>query len=323
LIRSRRDLLLYVADLCQPEVLRVSDAGDGWPGIGDVKLDSGLQPVTIHVGPVGESHRGRETERRFQNPGQNRPVEVRDGTVPLLLGLWEDGGTPVLVGMDATTRIGRDTRQSFFVPVWQLQQAEQKGWSQHPSTTGELIVCFHPALLPAFVELRSSDLAPSLKEMQRVIEASGLLVDDPGSSRERARQATSRLTRDSAFRRVVMEAYGGECAVCGLDFGLLDGAHIYPVSAPESPDRVWNGLALCGTHHSAFDKHIIWVNPESRELRLHPDISAQADVSKASKQFVESIGTTLREPVLDAAKPRPEMFDKRYKFYDEKYAWAS
>ena len=54
---------------------------------------------------------------------------------------------------------------------------------------------------------------------------------------------------------------------------LVQGAHIYPARASDSPDKVWNGLALCSNHHTAFDRHLIWVEPSSRRVLLHEEVS--------------------------------------------------
>src|SRR5215203_734614 len=89
----------------------VEDARDGWPGVLLVRGDPSLR-VAVHFGPVGLSHRQRDDrERRFQNPGQNRPLSDAVGAVPLLVGLWEEGGARVLVAMDASRRMARKTRQ--------------------------------------------------------------------------------------------------------------------------------------------------------------------------------------------------------------------
>lgn len=72
--------------------------------------------------------------------------------------------------------------------------------------------------------------------------------------------------RRSGFSRTVREAYDYRCAVCGNRWQDEDGyfeveaAHIYPVAGADSsdafeggPDALQNGMALCRTHHWAFD----------------------------------------------------------------------
>lgn len=72
----------------------------------------------------------------------------------------------------------------------------------------------------------------------------------------------NRPFRDRAFRRAVMHAYDGRCAVTGWKLvnggGRLEAeaAHIRPVEHG-GPDSVRNGLALSGTAHWMFDRGLI------------------------------------------------------------------
>jgi hypothetical protein len=152
--RRRTSLVALLAELCSP-ALTVTDPRAGWPAEAMVGLASGLIPVDLYLGPVGLSHRGRDhAERRFQNPGRSKPVFGTDGRIPLLLGLWSEGGAPVVVGMDARRHVGAVTRKSLFVPLRSLQLAAQCGWADHVSTSGERIVCFSPERLADYVEAR-------------------------------------------------------------------------------------------------------------------------------------------------------------------------
>lgn len=72
----------------------------------------------------------------------------------------------------------------------------------------------------------------------------------------------NRPFRDRAFRRAVLDAYDGRCAVTGWKLvnggGRLEAeaAHIRPVEHG-GPDSVRNGLALSGTVHWMFDRGLI------------------------------------------------------------------
>jgi predicted restriction endonuclease len=103
---------------------------------------------------------------------------------------------------------------------------------------------------------------------------------------------------------------------------LVQGAHVYPVAAPSSYDEVWNGIALCSNHHNAFDGHRIWADPATREIRIHPKLNELASVSEASRTFLASTLRQLQPPTSPALAPRPEMFERRYAFYEGRYAWA-
>lgn len=318
--RKRVDRLVELAG----NVVTVVDARNGWPGLVRVRLPTGDVLAAVHLGPIGLTHRKRDAvERRFQNPGQNRPLSAPEGYIPLLLGMWEEGVHPVLVGMEADTRVGKPTRQSLFAPVWLLEQAAVSGWAQHYNAAGELIIGFHPALLPAYIEARRTGLSIEPEQVADISEASGLLAPFDETAAERARRGVFSLVRRARFGQDVVKAYGGRCAMCGLNFGLVEGAHIYPVKAPSSPDQVWNGLALCGNHHAAFDRHLLWIEPKRCTVKIHPEVVSAAKDDDTARWFVEITLPELRRPASRNDQPRAEMFRQRYSFYETKYDWSS
>ncbi len=327
---GRADVVERIAELVGEDVLRITSVGSGWPALGELALDGVVVPVAMFVGPVGLSHRDRDdVERRFQNPGSNRPIIEIPGRWPLLLGLWEHDeferiARPLLVSADPLHRVGRTTRFSVFVSITMLRTALGHGWSEGQNAAGESVRCFAPALLPLSYEADRGGAALPMPSMQAVIEGSGLLDaddDEVSPAARRARRAGSALVRDARFSRRVVDAYNGLCAMCGFDVGLVEGAHIYPVSAPGSRDEPWNGLALCANHHLAFDKHMVGVDPESSEILLHADIRKQTSDNPAVRAFVDGTYSRLGEPVDRAASPRGEMFRRRYDFYLDRYGW--
>jgi hypothetical protein len=329
-VPGRAALVERIAALVGDDVLRVADAGTGWPASGELVIDGDPVPVDLYVGPVGLSHRGRdEVERRFQNPGSGRPITRRPRRTPLLLGLWDDDprvpvGQPVVVAADPWHRIGRTTRFSVFVALPTLVAALERGWAQEQNSAGETIRCFAPPLLPLSQQAGEDPVGPDAREMQIAVQGSGLLDADPvelPAAAERARRVGSALVRDSRFSLATVEAYGGRCAMCGLGAGVVQGAHIYPVSAPGSRDEPWNGLALCANHHLAFDRHLIAVDPRTFEIIIHPYVLDEAAASSPEAAFVDGTYRWLTGPHPRAAQPDPEMFEMRYWFFAGSYDW--
>ena len=84
----------------------------------------------------------------------------------------------------------------------------------------------------------------------------------------------NRAFRDAAFRKCVVQAYEGRCAVSGLR--ILNGggraevqaAHILPV-ADGGLDIVQNGIALSSTCRWLFDRHLICLTNRYRLLVAH------------------------------------------------------
>jgi hypothetical protein len=336
---TRAELALEIATRVG-ESLVVDDAADGWPALGRVALPNGDIPVALFAAPVGLSHRGRDdVERRFQNPAATaqqqtemgwtgRPLTVPPDRVPLLVGAWfEDElikvAHPALVLADARKREGLTTRHSMFVRVDALAECGAAGWSENVNTDGEVMPCFYPELLPAMAEAAAADVALPFDEVALAVEAAGVAAGVDESPIERGRRSVSSIVRDARFSRSVIEAYEGLCAMCGLDLGLVQGAHIYPASAPTSPDAVTNGLCLCSNHHAAFDRHLIWVDPITRVVKLSSEILEQAAVNASAGAFVAFTRDQLAEPAIVAARPDAAMFDARYSYFETRYDWAA
>ncbi|MDQ7070179.1 MAG: HNH endonuclease [Rhodobacterales bacterium] len=90
----------------------------------------------------------------------------------------------------------------------------------------------------------------------------------------------SRKFRDQSFARQVKAAYGGRCAISGLELRNgggrpeVEAAHIRPV-AHNGPDIVRNGLALSGTLHWMFDRGLISVASDYRILVSHNKVDGE------------------------------------------------
>ncbi len=171
--------------------------------------------LSVFVGPIGLSHRGRDDEeRRFQNPGKGRPILVPAGTHPLLLGVWaaDEGGElpePVVSVADVYRRIGRTTRFSVFTPLLTLREALACGWSEARSDTGERLVCFRLSHMAEFLERHVFDqdrlplgvASPLLKEL------SGAGVsEDEALSRLRQSRVLSDAARGMGLAEGVLQA---------------------------------------------------------------------------------------------------------------------
>ncbi len=192
------------------------------------------------------------------------------------------------------------------------------------NTTNGTIRCFAPPLLALSFAVHRDAATPDVVALQAAIQGSGLLdatdAETPAAA-ERARRAGSTLVRDARFSRRVIHAYEGRCAMCGLGIGLVQGAHIYPASAPGSQDEPWNGLALCANHHLAFDRHLIAVHPGNLVILFRDDVLEQANESDAVHALVHSTYHYLATPADGSVAPRPQMLKQRYQHFIDHYAW--
>ncbi len=306
-----------VSQICG-EAVQLLEVGTGWPSRMSVITPTGLLSISAHISTVSP-HARAEYEWRFQNPGNRSPVLAPTGSFPLLIGydIWDQ--KEVLVVVDGTSRVGRVARFSILFDKRICREASRTGWSEYRSSAGETIYCIKPHLLPLLVEVISCGLTISASDLAGAARASDLVGVEDENTRERLRRLVSSYVRDARFGRAVREAYNSKCAFCGVGLGLTAGAHIYPVSAPNSPDEVWNGIALCHNHHSAFDRHRIWVNS---------DFSIQVASNWApanepeSQRFVEQTFQTMTVPGVVAHRPRRTMLIARYQHYALDYRWA-
>lgn len=90
----------------------------------------------------------------------------------------------------------------------------------------------------------------------------------------------NRKIRDASFRRQACEAYDDRCAVTGLQIinggrrSEVQAAYIWPVG-DGGPDVVRNGIALSGTIHGLFDRHMISLTDDCRLLVSHNKVPSE------------------------------------------------
>ena len=106
------------------------------------------------------------------------------------------------------------------------------------------------------------------------------LLDGPAIAPRLERVLSSRIVRDAAFRRMVLDAYEDTCAATGLRIvngggrAEAQAAHIVPVEEG-GPDAVQNGIALSATAHWLFDRHLISIGEDWRLLVSHNKVPAE------------------------------------------------
>ncbi len=108
-------------------------------------------------------------------------------------------------------------------------------------------------------------------ETQRVLAAE--LDSDPGKAADIYAQVKVRGTAQSIFRKALLLAYQGRCAICGLTFeDALQAAHLIEWNSCSAAQRmaIHNGLLLCATHHRLFDCGYITVAPDYTVYYVDP-----------------------------------------------------
>ena len=119
-----------------------------------------------------------------------------------------------------------------------------------------------------------------------------------------------RRNHQAWFSSRTKSAYGYRCAFSGLPLrDLLVGAHIVP-DAEEGPASVTNGICMSTLHHTAFDTHLIGVDPN---LRIHV---AESVFEGRDGPLLESLKAladrSLRVPSEAPLQPRREYLEQRF-----------
>lgn len=114
-------------------------------------------------------------------------------------------------------------------------------------------------------------------EQQTQRELDPLALFDSGAAFVESR--TKRVARSQAFKRRLLPLYDFSCAACGQGYAGEEGnweaeaAHIVPRGLKGADDSR-NGLALCRSHHWAFDQGLFGILP-TRRIVLRPAAAAE------------------------------------------------
>ena len=127
-------------------------------------------------------------------------------------------------------------------------------------------------------------------------------------------QLVTRRKRDPDFRRRVVAAYLGRCALCG--HGLEHEGHPVGIEAAhirwhnqEGPDELDNGLALCVLHHKLLDRGFWRLHAaESATLCLVSD-KASGDETSLNAWLLKHHAQPLRLPQEGLRGPHPQHID--------------
>ena len=123
----------------------------------------------------------------------------------------------------------------------------------------------YQAILPVFI---TGWDAGALKAQVAFGAPGQEILGPPKNAVERryALRSVKHRLHQTSFREAVITAYNGRCALSGIpEPRLLDAAHIISdkderLGQPVIP----NGIPLSKTHHAAFDKHLIGIDPDYR-----------------------------------------------------------
>ncbi|WP_226929141.1 HNH endonuclease [Halorubrum halophilum] len=243
----------------------------------------------------GEFVAGGIVGRTFENPDYgellwNNPrsrhlftVENFTHSVPTIEVVWDKVGYEGRQVVQGFTRVADDRVSNIREEHGSLESLILESDSEEPS--------------PEEIEEEKSELAQAVESEPELTEDNTEFVE------------TRRKARDSAFRELVRDTYNNTCAVCGSQRESPDGnpeveaAHIYPHSKGGSDD-IRNGIALCKSHHWAFDSGwIAFTNDHEIIVADAPDKSGFHELKQLERQ-------SLRLPDNEDAHPHPMFLEQ-------------
>jgi hypothetical protein len=135
-----------------------------------------------------------------------------------------------------------------------------------------------------------------LKKIGRVLAETGEFdVENEGEGRKQVLSSICRRQGQPEFRRKLIEAYSGRCAISRCDVvETLEAAHITPYNGPTT-NHPANGLLLRADLHVLFDLLLIAVDPATLRVIIAPKLK--------NSSYSEFEGKTLNLPLQAHLRP--------------------
>ncbi|OON64048.1 hypothetical protein B0920_12135 [Massilia sp. KIM] len=124
-------------------------------------------------------------------------------------------------------------------------------------------------------DAKPDEYGPHQKEVAKIEAESSGPFDPKGQEDARARVLREVVRRrgQQKFRKALIGAYDGRCAITGCSvIPLLEAAHITPYMGPET-NAITNGLLLRADLHTLWDLGLIAVEPRTRTVWVSPEVS--------------------------------------------------
>lgn len=153
-----------------------------------------------------------------------------------------------------------------------------------------------------FSAIATEESTPDLSTAIRAAVSTGAF--DPTTvvdSREKVLAAITRRRGQPGFRKMMLSAYEGRCAVTGCDApAALEAAHVTPYRGPET-NHPLNGLLLRSDIHTLFDLGLLAVDADSMTILVAPELS-QTEYGQLAGKALSTPKDSLLHPLPDCLK---------------------
>jgi hypothetical protein len=144
-----------------------------------------------------------------------------------------------------------------------------------------------------------------LARQQRIADEMGEFnAESDGEGRRKTLAAICRRQGQPEFRRKLIEAYSGRCAISGCNaVQTLEAAHIIQYDGPKT-NHPANGLLLRADLHVLFDLGLIAIDPHTFKVRIAPALK--------DTMYAEYEGKDIEQPLEERLKPSAVALSKRW-----------
>lgn len=255
------------------------------------------------------------TEYRIQITGVPIPLSAPPGFQTLILGWYES--LSVIAAFDPE-RHQRPSRASpsIQISINTLQDASQRGLAVQRRGNREIVLALRPELLITYIENQRAlhAFAGNQVDIDLLVQAGTgqqppeTAMQTTPAERQRVIRTVATRRREAAFRHRVLIAYGHRCAMCHLQLDLVEGAHIIPVGVPGSTDETSNGLALCPSHHEAYDDALVGVREDYHVIINEPAIEDLRNAGRGGEEqrFRQELQPRIIVPIAVPDRPQPD-----------------
>lgn len=275
--------------------------------------------VKLYMWNISHGGKGRDpNEYRIQVTGFDH-LDAGGADRTLVLGWWDDVG--VFGGWDIrqhTAALGASPSMQISKPT--LAQAMLTGFAPYVNQKGETAIAIRPDFMGTYVTflepLHDSGTIPAEAALlEKLSDDPDEVADDDiddtvAEPRKFAIVTTKKALRDLDFNKRVLGAYEHQCAMCGVQLRLIDGAHILPVAHADSTDATSNGVALCALHHRAYDKGMVTFTPGDFAIHLNEPMLAKLkaeDRGGGLKAFRADLRPILTVPADKKDRPAKKL----------------
>ena len=149
------------------------------------------------------------------------------------------------------------------------------------------------------------DIRSAQSAVERLEGPPEFAPSDDEDGRRKVWAEVARRQGQGAFRRSLIEAYEGQCAISLTDVSdVLQAAHIRPYNGPRT-NHVSNGLLLRADLHTLFDLKLITVEPASHRVRVSPRLR--------KTPYWEFEGRKIKLPIKPSHQPCADALEEHFR----------